>query len=537
MKNKILTILILLVPLWSFSQGTYSYSFDVYGMDGVDRGYGISVMNDGIILTGGSLCYNFSRSCISVIKTDFEGNRLWTVGLDDYPNTIKLVAKSSVIQKGDHYVFAGTVFYQNSNQFRMALMEFDSTGQIFWKKIYEDSSNTYCTSLKKLDHGYLLYGTRSNSYGGHNIHFIKTDMEGNKVWSHTLPLFEYTEIISGGTLSNVPGPLEILDNGNYLLVFTTSLINYGGKGKVFQILNENFEPVVTKEFLHTDMDQSVVGGAFEDVNMGRAMDGGYAMIAVTDTITPSNDPIIGIEAHMIIGLDTLGEVQWTSTFPSGGITPVLSFQVTQNGDIIVCGRTNNFYHLDENGEDQREDAAWMARITSTGEQVWRREYVVRENVAIDSPFELQDLVELPDGRIAAIGQLWEKFPNGGNNGNIWLLIVDENGCYTPDCNESQIWVAVEEPEDGGVQVLKQVYFKVSPNPASTKVGIHFYEALRKDAYMAVYSPFGQLMYKKKLEKGTKNNEIGVETLPEGIYVVILQQEGRILQQEKVVVIK
>jgi len=523
--KKLLYILCLIgLPLFSAAQDTHSYSYDITGMDGVDRGYVVSVVDDGIILIGGSLCYNFTRSCIGIIKTDFEGNALWTVRLDDYPNSEGPVVRSNVIQKNNHYIVGGNV-YQSESEYYMTLIEFDSTGQVYWQKIYEENQSTFCTQINKTSDGYLLYGLKRDGVSGNKIHFIKTDSEGNKQWDHTMPLFE-------NTWSNSPGGLEILDNGHYLTEFTTSVNGFSNRGKVLQVLDENFEPVMTKNFWSSS-EWAPYDWA---INQAWSIPGGYAMASYTDTITPADDPVIGVDAHMIVGLDTLGEVQWTRTFPSGGVTPMLNFKPTQNGDLIGCGRTNNFNYIDANGEEQREDAAWMFRITNTGELIWRREYVVTENVAIDSPFELQDVVELPDGRIAAIGQLWEKFPNGGNNGNIWLLIVDENGCFTPDCDAQQIWVAVDEPEGEGPSVLKQVYFQASPNPASSEINVRFYNPLKRDASLVLHSPSGQLVAQVEVAKGSQNNQVLLKNLPEGMYILSLKQEGRILQQEKIVVI-
>lgn len=517
---------------FSFSQNTSSLTYDVVGQDGSDRGFAISVMDDGIILVSGSLCHNYSSSCTGVIKTDFEGNEQWTVSLDDYPNRLRALARTDVLKKGDHYIVAMDYHASdNLDKYQMGLIEFDSIGHIYWQKNYEKDKSAYCYSLKELDDGYLLYGAKRNNYGGYNRYFVKTDFEGNMEWDHVVPLYPPNE----NTWSNKPGGLEILENGYYLQVFGTRFLNNIDEGKVLQVLDENFEPEMTKEFLSIFPYEFVDYGG--SINQAWSIAGGYAMASNTDTITPSNDPIIGVGADMIVGLDTLGEVQWTSTFPSGGVTPVTNFKRTQNGDLIGCGRTNNFHYPDENGEDQREDAAWMFRISNTGELLWRREYVVPEIVALGNAHELMDLAELPDGRIAAVGQLWEKFPNGGNDGNVWMLIVDENGCVDPGCDERQIWVAAEEPGGGGVQVLRQVYFKVSPNPASSRITIDFYQTLTEDAHIALYSPFGQLLDKEKVAKGVKKYELGLETLSEGMCVVVLERGGQVLQREQVMVIK
>lgn len=76
---------------------------------------------------------------------------------------------------------------------------------------------------------------------------------------------------------------------------------------------------------------------------------------------------------------------------------------------------------------------------------------------------------------------------------------------------------------------------ISPNPTSTQLTLTFVKSIESDAELAIFSPLGQLVYQKKLAKGSKKYELDVESIPAGIYTLVLSNGGTGLAYERLVV--
>ena len=60
----------------------------------------------------------------------------------------------------------------------------DPYGSILWTKIFDSTATTYQTSnaIQALDGGYIILGSKSIS-GTYNIYFIKTNINGDTLWT------------------------------------------------------------------------------------------------------------------------------------------------------------------------------------------------------------------------------------------------------------------------------------------------------------------------------------------------------------------
>ncbi|MBN2378733.1 hypothetical protein JXM67_02890 [candidate division WOR-3 bacterium] len=110
---------------------------------------------------------------IVVMKTDDKGDTLWT-----YRDTIWFMPCVAQTTDGN-FVATG---YNNEDMF---LVKLDSEGGLLWKKVFGDPREDfrdfgYCV-LEISDGGYLVTG--SNTPDHRNAWLLKTDIDGNAIWS------------------------------------------------------------------------------------------------------------------------------------------------------------------------------------------------------------------------------------------------------------------------------------------------------------------------------------------------------------------
>ncbi len=174
-------------------------------------------------------------------------------------------------------------------------------------------------------------------------------------------------------------------------------------------------------------------------------------------------------------------------------------------------------------------------MSPDGELLWERDYYEPEHWEWNGFFDLVDVVELPDGRIAGTGRRLDRLADGTLDGNVWLLIVDENGCLTSGCTDQYIFVDIEEPESGSISKAEAVFFRLSPNPSSSKSRLEFFNPLPYRSLVQLISATGQIISQKILTPGIRNHEFEVANLSKGAYWIMLEMQGSVVQREKLIV--
>lgn len=134
-------------------------------------------LDDGYILA----CYadysSTTRNGIVVMKTDDQGDTLWT-----YRDTIWFMT-CVTLTTDDAYVATG---YNNEDMF---IIKLDSEGSLLWKKVYGDSRNNYrdfgfCVQAS-LDDGCVVAGGYSCFSGEGDVWLLKCDSDGDTTWTRT----------------------------------------------------------------------------------------------------------------------------------------------------------------------------------------------------------------------------------------------------------------------------------------------------------------------------------------------------------------
>jgi hypothetical protein len=166
----------------------------------------------GYIVAGGTSSIGAGNSDVYLIKTDANGNTLWTKTFggtgDEYAYAVQQTTDGGYIVAGDTNSFGAG----NRDWY---LIKTDANGNTLWTKTFGGTAVDYATAVQQtMDGGYIVAGI-TNSFGAGNAdaYLIKADTNGNTLWTKTFGGTDYDTayavrqtadggyIVAGGTVS------------------------------------------------------------------------------------------------------------------------------------------------------------------------------------------------------------------------------------------------------------------------------------------------------------------------------------------------
>ncbi|MBP6658006.1 MAG: T9SS type A sorting domain-containing protein [Bacteroidia bacterium] len=153
-----------------------------FGSTQSELGWAIQQTNDsGYILVGETSGFNASVVDIYIVKTDINGDTLWT-WVSGIPNAD--FAKS-VKQTGDGgFIVAGMCYDTVGGNYETLLLKFDSEGDLIWEKRLHNLNENTANSLMVLpDGGFVIGGTIESNSNFYNMYLVRTDSLGDTLWT------------------------------------------------------------------------------------------------------------------------------------------------------------------------------------------------------------------------------------------------------------------------------------------------------------------------------------------------------------------
>jgi len=278
-----------------------------------DEGKSVQQTADGgYIIVGVTESFGLGNGDIYLIKTDGNGDSLWTKtfgGLNaDWGNSVQ-----QTVDEG--YVIAGVTESFGAGGRDVYLIKTDGNGDSLWTKAFGGSDEDEGNSVQQTtDSGYIIIGnTRLFTNGDNDIYLIKTDENGVEQWNQTF----------GGSDEDEGNCVQETNDGGYIITGGTR--SFGIDTDVYLIKTDgNGIEQWDKTF----------GGAYNDIgtSVQQTTDGGYIVCGVNN---------LALEIAQLVYLiktDVNGVEQWSQTF--GGLSPFSagnSVQQTTDGGYIVCG--------------------------------------------------------------------------------------------------------------------------------------------------------------------------------------------------------
>lgn len=148
-------------------------------VNGSEEGFDVEMTSDGGYVAVGTS--EVEGNCdLFLVKADSNGEEVWTKKFDRSGDD-----RGSSVQATEDggYIIAGTTEEDGSD---LWLMKVDTNGSEIWTQTYGGSGDDEGFCVKKTaDGGYVLVGSRQAFSGlGDNLWLLKTDADGNEVWSN-----------------------------------------------------------------------------------------------------------------------------------------------------------------------------------------------------------------------------------------------------------------------------------------------------------------------------------------------------------------
>jgi TolB-like protein len=285
----------------------------------------------GFVVVGYSI--SSGRANMTLTKIDARGDSLWAReyggSLDDMGYAVDQASDSGFIIVGGTYSFG-------AGRPNIYAVRTDAQGDTLWTRTYGGAGEEYAFSVTATrDSGFMLCGwTRSYGAGMADIYLIKTDARGDTEWTRTY----------GGAEDEYGHTVRQTADGGYIVAGST--LSYGAGDADFYLVRTDEQGDV--------LWARTYGGDTADLGHSVELteDGGFIMAGQTSSFGAGNWDA------WLVKTDSLGDTLWTQTVGDTGDDRCYSVQKTSDRGYIVAGSTGS---TGAGGFD-----AWLVKTDSVG---------------------------------------------------------------------------------------------------------------------------------------------------------------------------
>ncbi len=310
-----------------------------------------------------------------IMKTDSLGGEVWTQTFGEGNYSTDFWAYDAVQTDDGGFAVSGRLYSTTSE---VLLIKTDSLGGEEWSRTYPNGSYGWSV-MQTNDGGFVVVGVTSSSFpGGTNFYMVKTDANGDSIWTRSY----------GGDGNEKAYSVVQTDNGGYILAGYTDSFGAGAW---------DFYVVKTRDIGDTLWSRTY-GGVANDVayQIRQVSDGGYIMAGyeVSNVTWEYNQRVIKIDGD--------GEVEWGAVYGGGSDDEAYDVVQTSDGGYIVAGFTASYgagdrdFYVVKIGPDE------PSGMPLAGTDVLPIEYVLHP--AYPNPFNAQATIryDVPVNRVVGI---------------------------------------------------------------------------------------------------------------------------------------
>ena len=467
MKNlSLLFVSILFFQLIIFPQAPDTVWTRSIGGIADDQGKSVIQTTDGgFVITGYTESFGAGGKDVGLMKLDSNGNLLWikTFGgtLDDEGN--------SVIQTTDgNYVITGYTFLPDPvfGQY-VGLMKVDPNGNLIWLKTFGNVDDSYVgnCAIQTTDGGFVITGYTSNPPLPYDVLLIKTDSNGNQIWSKTY----------GGNQRDEGYSVVQTNDGGFVITGETNSFGAGLEDVLLIKTDSNGNLTWLKTFGGTAYD----GGRF----VIEATDGNFVIAGTTISFGA------GVYDVGLIKVDQNGNLIWIKTF--GGTSSDFGFSLIQasDGNFVITGRTESFgsgwndvglMKVDQNGNlvwitaigtIESEVGFSVKQISDGGYIITGYNHTVTEEPNVYVVKVKPDITDVEDESVVSNFLLAQNYPNPFNPNTTIKYQVPELSFVTIkvyDLLGNEIAALVNEEKLAGK-------YEVAFNATGLPSGVYYYQ--------------------------------------------------------------
>ncbi len=205
--NKVLLVAIIQILFFSFlfSQTVPdSLWFNIYSGDLSEKAHSlIQTSDDNFVFTGRS--YEDGNSNVYLVKTDEDGIVLWSRTYNrsssDYGYSVYETSDAGLI-------ITGNTKSSNLENMDIYLIRTDAEGDTLWTRSFDNSLNEFGHSVIQTDDGgFVVTGRGQTPDSGQKMILLKTDENGDILWSNYI----------GGELGSAGNSLQQTSDGGFII--------------------------------------------------------------------------------------------------------------------------------------------------------------------------------------------------------------------------------------------------------------------------------------------------------------------------------
>jgi hypothetical protein len=275
----------------------------------------IQTPDSGYAIAGGTASFGAGAADVWLIKTNADGDTLWskTYGgaSDEVAHSIGRVAAGGYVMAGNTQSYGpGTPTYPN-----VWLVLTDRSGNPFWSKVYGGDSNDLANSVQQtLDGGFIIAGyTNSFGAGSDDVYLIKTDGDGDTMWTRTY----------GGAGVDQGNSVQQTTDTGYVVAGSTTSFGAGSSDMYLIKTNAAGDTLWTKTY----------GGTAGEMGfcVRQTTDGGYIVVGQSRSFGAGQTDFYVVKAN------SSGDTLWTRTFGAESLDIAMAVRQTTDGGYVVAG--------------------------------------------------------------------------------------------------------------------------------------------------------------------------------------------------------
>jgi len=344
MKTLCLFLMVLLVAIFSvYAQPPDTLWTRTYGGSGNEVAFALRHCSDGGYIMAGSTWSQPDSADFYVVRTNEIGDTIWT---RTYGGSGDEFARDIQQTSDGGYVIVGSTNSFGAACDNIYLVKTDNQGITQWTRNYggvwyEDAYSVMQTP----DNGYIIAGTTSSFGAGlDDFYLVKTDDQGDTLWTHTY----------GGVDNEQSRCLLQTSDGGYIVGgYTTSFVPYGW-GMYLVKTDDQGDTLWTHVYSAPQEEADVLGAyAILQTSDSCYLIAGYALV-----------PCMTADM-LVIKTNSVGDTLWMRIYPNDGDEAAHDICPTDDGGYVLTGYNSALY----------QDAdVYLVKIDSLGNLVWSQTY-------------------------------------------------------------------------------------------------------------------------------------------------------------------